>query len=202
MAGGHTTVLAYNSRYSNPEYMGAMFRDSTFAGAYIRALDRMSASGYLEQLFEALAGELEQALAILHREFPTYQFDSSVLHTNQNHLRTFLYPPTPFQVHYAGHDDTSISLMMGGVHQLSYDIAGVTLFDSLDCVSYTHVTLAPKSAQGRSKLRAWPLFNTCGGGMARFSVRAFACALSGKRPDGHPLQSCAARVSLWPRLEH
>jgi hypothetical protein len=71
------------------------FDDPAFVGHYLAALRRMSDPGWLEALLARHEADLLSALDILHREFPEYRFDATVLAGLQRQLRSVLDPLNP-----------------------------------------------------------------------------------------------------------
>lgn len=144
MAGGLATTLSFSTRYPNDLHMERFFEDSVFADYYLKALEQVSSPEYVEQLLFSSSAEMETSLGILHREFPVYTFDPSNLYTNQSHIRSFLYPPMPFQANYAGHSGNGITIMLGGIQQLEYTIVNAIWNDSVRLYPDTRTILKPK----------------------------------------------------------
>ena len=71
-----------------------LMEDDHFFRRYVRALERISDPRLLNDFFREHGQEYEEQLAILNREFPWYEFDTTrrVLQENQRVISRFLHP--------------------------------------------------------------------------------------------------------------
>ncbi len=71
-----------------------LFCNRAFYSAYLRALERISAPGYLEAFFKAIENDQQKALAILYKGNPWYFYeDENLLKTNRDFIRSVLKTP-------------------------------------------------------------------------------------------------------------
>ncbi len=71
----------------------ALFQDMDFYRAYIQELERVSSDAYIDGLIEALRPGLKAKLRLLHREWPSVDFDAGILRVNQRMIRSVLNAP-------------------------------------------------------------------------------------------------------------
>ncbi len=143
-ASGETRVLSYTDRFPNDIYADRIFEDTVFAHEYLRALERVSAPGYVDSLLNDQAVEMETCMEIIHSEFPGFSFDPSKLHKSQEYIRSFLNPDVPFLAMYAGQSRNGVEMTLSGVHRVGYNIVSAVIGDSIHLYPETNTTIEPK----------------------------------------------------------
>ncbi len=78
-----------------PAYHNLIFQDPEFIDGYVKALDRISKEEYLDTFFVSIQKELDEKLAILHREYPGFVFDQKNFYINQPFIRNMIHPSIP-----------------------------------------------------------------------------------------------------------
>ena len=102
-----------------------MFADPRITSAYVAELERITAPGYLEGLFETFSQPLEARLELLRIEDPAAGFSTVEYVTNQAVLRHYLEPPEPRLQAFVEHTASAIELWVGSSHRLPIDVLGV-----------------------------------------------------------------------------
>lgn len=74
------------------DYYALLFADDAFLRAWVAAVARITAPGWLEELLAATADGRAEHLAILHKEFPGYEPQLDVLYANRDLLSALLDP--------------------------------------------------------------------------------------------------------------
>lgn len=126
-------------------WLALFFKDEEFYAEYIQALGKVSDPGYLDSFFERMKSEMEEKLAILHKEFPSYSFDArSLLYQNQQYIRKVLNPTTGLRAYLSHADSRNISLEIGSIHTLPIEVLGVLYQDSTEFPLIGKLLLPPR----------------------------------------------------------
>ncbi len=126
------------------EFHARLFADRTFVIAYVRALEQVSADGYLEQLLDDLGPEMGRALRVLYREWPTYRFDRDAFVHNRRVLRSVLHPAR--LVEAAGGPATpGFELRLASVQVMPVEVLGLAGGDSVSGARFDGVVLPGKT---------------------------------------------------------
>ena len=111
--------------------LGQLFADPAVLAAYVAALERVAADGYLEALLEDLGDELEEQCRILYRDDLDHPFSPANYERNLALIRHYLDPPEPLELHArrAGDDgdggDGGLELLAGNAHSLPLELLEV-----------------------------------------------------------------------------
>lgn len=73
-------------------YYAKLFADPELLRAWMNAVERLTAPGWLEELLAATAPARAECMAILHKEFPEYEPSMPVLFRNRDYLRSVIQP--------------------------------------------------------------------------------------------------------------
>ena len=102
----------------------AIFSDLGFYARYLAELERISDPAYLDALLADLQPDLDEALAILHREFPQVRVPEALFRSNQQYLRSVLDPVATIR---AARSPESASAEVGNLQRLPAEILGVEI---------------------------------------------------------------------------
>ncbi len=105
------------------------FNDTELFRAYVRQLERMSRTAYLDSAFQVLAPGLDSASATIYREFPWKELDRSILYHNQRVIRRVLDVPKGFHAYDQGMHGDTLRLMAVPVEALPTEVHGLRLSD-------------------------------------------------------------------------
>lgn len=111
----------------NTSFHKNLFSDKTFFSAYIAALERMTAPGYLKTFFEKNESEIDHNLAILYREFPYKDFEEEAYFRNQRSIKQILDPPKAFHAFFSSRKDNQLTLRIGSIESLPVEIKSISL---------------------------------------------------------------------------
>ncbi len=134
-AGRLTTGLSIFSRNPPTEagpfppryeaFQRAVFADEDFCREYLTVLQSFAKPEYLDHVLKDLAPEQEQALAILYKEFPYYEFSPQVLYKNQQYIQTMLRPSKGVHAFLLSAEPDRIVLQVGNTQYLPLTIVGL-----------------------------------------------------------------------------
>lgn len=103
------------------------FNDEEFFRAYVRQLERMSRTAYLDSAFQVLAPGLDTASATIYREFPWKELDRSIHYHNQKVIRRVLDVPKGFHAYDQGTSGDTLLVMAVPVEALPTEVHGLRL---------------------------------------------------------------------------
>ncbi|MBX7093185.1 MAG: CotH kinase family protein [Flavobacteriales bacterium] len=118
-----TNQLAGSYRFTGKkEYINdhhnALFNDTAFFAAYIRALDRIATKEWLDQFLTSVDPVLKSHLAILNAEFPFKKYDPNLYYNNAKSISAILKSPKGFYAHLEKIKDDSLEFSIGGIESL------------------------------------------------------------------------------------
>jgi hypothetical protein len=125
-------------------FQRTLFEDAEFRREYLTALDRFSEPDYLTQAWAALAPDLEQALAVLYKEFPYYEFSPRVLERNQQYIRSLLRPHKGLRAAWSTSDGQRAVLQLGNTQYLPLTVVGLEVDGRLIASPAAPVELGPR----------------------------------------------------------
>jgi hypothetical protein len=126
-------------------FVRPVFDDPAFFEAYVRELDRVSRSGYLERLWGELDEPLQDRVKLLRSEFPGMRFSKRVLERNRQYLRAALEPVQALHAYLRTSRDDGIELELGNIQALPIEILGVTQAGTEVAAPPTDALLRPAS---------------------------------------------------------
>jgi hypothetical protein len=111
-------------------HIETIFSDPLFLEEYVRTLERISESSYLDELFEEINGQLERNLRILYREFPYKDFSTGVYYRNSDYIKTVLDPIKGLHAHFHQPFGGGVQLELGNIQALPVEVLGVSYLDN------------------------------------------------------------------------
>ncbi len=129
MDGG--AYMGKNASKLNNDYLAKIFMDEIFCREYIKTLERIAESSYVDALFADLNEEMGKNLSIIYSEFPYYDFPKEVLYRNQQYISTVLNPVKGLHAFYSRAVDGRIELQLGNTQSLPVEVLNVSYKDSL-----------------------------------------------------------------------
>lgn len=88
------SLYLFNPLY-DADYHEILFEDKDFVAAYMSKLEEMCQKEYLDTFFESITDDLENNLAVLHKDYPFYSFSPQFLYDNQRVLLSDLQYKSP-----------------------------------------------------------------------------------------------------------
>jgi hypothetical protein len=105
----------------------ALFSNPQFFREYIKQLERISESSYLDQFFNESNNDLKNNLAILYKEFPYKKFDKQDYYNNQIMIKKILAAPKSFHAYFNSVSNNQLHLQIGAIESLPVEIKSVTI---------------------------------------------------------------------------
>ncbi|MDO8555069.1 MAG: CotH kinase family protein [bacterium] len=102
-----------------------IFKDPVIYREYIKQLERISKSSYLDDFFSGVKEILDKKLAIIYRDEPFYFFNKNWLYDNQKSIDKALRPLAPgIMAYFKGYDETSriATIQVGNIQSFSLEI--------------------------------------------------------------------------------
>ncbi|MGH7597454.1 MAG: hypothetical protein ACREOI_13960 [bacterium] len=144
---GHAMAHVVGSNralYQPPhKFKDLAFSDPIFYEAYIKELQRMSAPGYLDSLFNDLEVELEKKLNILYSEFPQFYFTKSIFYNNQQAMRNVLRPEQGLHAYLNKAAARRLTIDLGNIQALPLEVMGVSFKDEVPFSPTERIILQP-----------------------------------------------------------
>ena len=106
-------------------HFARLFSDRAFFEVYVRELQRIAEPSYATSLMEGLAAEIHDNLAILHKEFPAYSFDTQVFARNQRYIQSVLEPVRAMTAHVRVVGDRVLELELGAIQGMPVLVHGL-----------------------------------------------------------------------------
>ncbi|OGD86565.1 hypothetical protein A2870_02100 [Candidatus Curtissbacteria bacterium RIFCSPHIGHO2_01_FULL_41_11] len=108
------------------QFVELFFRDEEFVEKYIKSLEEVSETSYLDDLFERLNGDLDKNLKIIYSDFPDFVFLKNKYYQNQEYIREKLNPIKGVHAYLIETDGHSITVEIGNIQDLPVEILGIT----------------------------------------------------------------------------
>ncbi|WKZ66933.1 MAG: CotH kinase family protein [Flavobacteriales bacterium] len=105
------------------------FNDEGLFRAYVRHLERVSRTSWLDSAFAALKPALDSASATLYREFPYKELDRQVYYRNQRIIRKLLDPPKPFHAYLDDSGPDTVRITVVPIEGLPMEVHALLLPD-------------------------------------------------------------------------
>lgn len=120
MPGATIYSLIYHSEFwikgtfhtLNKIHQNAIFSDSNFLTAYIKCLERISSTTYVDSIFLSYDDAINENLKILYKEFPDYVFNKNILYKNAGFIRKILNPSAGVGAFFVEKKDDSVILQI------------------------------------------------------------------------------------------
>ncbi len=125
-------------------FYAKIFSDFIFFEEYIKALEQISDSAYLDELFLDIDKDLKNNLHIIYSEFPHFDFSEDVFRENQKYIRFTLNPARGILVYFHKPFKDGIELQLGNIQSMPVEVLNVTDEDSIVLKPAERIILAPK----------------------------------------------------------
>jgi hypothetical protein len=104
-----------------------LFADPSFRARYFAELERLARPEYVDEMFRELSPELEEALAVLHREFLQVDSPEPLVRRNQAYLRSVLEPYAAIRVAAASSQGGALHVELGNLQALPIELLALGL---------------------------------------------------------------------------
>lgn len=145
---GHLIAAPHGAerRWDDPakDFKNVVFSDPLFCQEYTRALERLSAPGYLESLLADTHKDLNHQLSILYREFPWVYFSPSVFQRNRDVIVASLHPKAALHAYAHGRTPEAMEIELGNIQSMPLEVESISFRDSLVLRPSERIFLAPK----------------------------------------------------------
>ena len=125
-------ALDENQTIGERRYLGAFLADADFYARYVAELERVSRPEYVDSLIADIGPDLQTSLAILHREFPSYEFSWHPIRRGAEFIRIALHPPRAVQAYLRSRGLGRLELDVANVQALPVRVIGL----ARDTVTY------------------------------------------------------------------
>ncbi len=105
----------------------ALFSNAEFFKEYVKQLERISESSYLDKFFSENNKELKENLAIIYKEFPYKKFDKNGYYKNQLMIKQLLNAPKAFHAYFDFVSNNQIHLKIGAIESLPVEISSISI---------------------------------------------------------------------------
>lgn len=118
-------------QFYNPDsaitFHNYLFSDKIFFLEYIKALQRISESSYLDEFLLSIDEELKKKLSIIYSEFPYKDFTTDVYYINQRKIKEIIGEKKPFHVFLQKIDsvNNTIEIALGTNSSLPYYLTAI-----------------------------------------------------------------------------
>ncbi len=127
--------------------LNLIFSDEVFFKEYIAALEEISEPAVLDDFLSSVAEEAEEAEHILHRSYPSYEFDKEpTIYENQQTIKEILNPQRGIRTHFVSADSEAGVLLMevGNTIGLPIEVLDVTYNSTIVLEPTSRILLQPK----------------------------------------------------------
>jgi hypothetical protein len=116
-------------------WMKEMFKDIKFFELYIKELEKISNTEYLDNIFTEMQKNNSKNINILHKESPLYYFSKDVYYSNAKVIEKYLNPIKGIQAYFSGISKNEIGeniivLKIGNVQSMPITIESIKLEDN------------------------------------------------------------------------
>jgi len=138
-ASGHDPFATVEARFQKQ-----VFEDPVFCAEYLAALERVSRPQYLDDVLKELDPAIQKSLAILHTEFPYYEFSPDVLQRNQAYIRSVLDAEKSLHAYVEKLEDAMLTLQVANIRYLPVEVTGVEIQNGPSAPLENPYTLQPR----------------------------------------------------------
>ncbi len=117
--------LDSNENYADWHTM--IFSNKIFFAAYLKELEHITQSAYLDTFFNQSNEELNKNLAIIYKEFPYKKFDKEGYYNNQKMIQKILDPPKAIHAYFNKMKDNTVQLQIAGIDALPVQIKSINV---------------------------------------------------------------------------
>lgn len=104
-----------------------IFQDPIIYEEYIKQLERISRSSYLDDFFAGIKESLNEKLHIIYRDEPYYFFDKNWLYENSAYIEKVLHPGVGARVYFKDYNEktNTIVVQVGNIQPLPVEVLNV-----------------------------------------------------------------------------
>ncbi len=124
---GNYRYVSIDSNGSYEDWHTAIFSDPLFFSAYIKNLERISQTSYLDAFFTAAEKDLDANLKILYKEYPYKKFETKSYYRNQNMINKILEGSKAVHAYFKGFSSGVVSLQLGNMESLPLSIQSLAI---------------------------------------------------------------------------
>ncbi len=124
---GNYMYVTLDSTKKYEDLHTALFSDSVFFKTYVKELERISNTSYLDRFFSDVDSSLQSNLAILYKEFPYKKFEKAGYYHNQEMIRKILDAPKSFHAYFKGYSEGNYSIQIGSIESLPVEIKSLEI---------------------------------------------------------------------------
>ena len=121
-ATGYERFYRLNDQSQKSAFHGQVFSDLEFTAAYLKELDRFTRSAYFDDLLGKIRDALKNNLAILHRDYPLYEFPIDQLYATQAELRRASLPARGIAAYLERNDGKDLALKVAVIQTVPVEI--------------------------------------------------------------------------------
>ena len=125
------TILGAVNDIPRDEFHSLLFKDQEFLEYYVAALQDVSSSSYVDELFKRIDNDLQEDFRIIYSEWPRWSFSKEVIAQNAEIIRAYLNPKQGLHAYFFKRDDNRLELEVGVIQPMSLEIIDVDLSGSI-----------------------------------------------------------------------
>lgn len=130
-----------------------LFEDLEFSVAYARHLQRLAQPRYLDELLAEVGEDMETALRVLWREFPTYRFSEEPFRINQAFVTAALSPAKVLQAYVRGSTANEVLVDVGNLQILPVEVLGIRVGNRTPINAAAPIVIAGRDDTERVKFQ-------------------------------------------------
>ncbi len=119
---GQYKFVMLDSTVNFIDWHSMIFSDKLFFAEYVKQLERMASSKYLDEFFAESNTDLQKNLAIIYKEFPYKKFDKSDYFKRQQNILRILSPPKALHAYLRSVDSNVVTLQVAPIDALPVQI--------------------------------------------------------------------------------
>ena len=124
-----------------------IFSNPIFFKEYLKQLERISTSEYLDSFFNKSNITLNENLAIIHKEFPYKKFESSAYYKRQKMISKIIDSPKPLHAYLKKIEGNTLKIQIAAIDALPVIIKSVYIHPNIPGKSEKSIILPAKQAK-------------------------------------------------------
>lgn len=124
---GNYRYVSIDSSASYEDWHTAIFSDPVFFSAYVKNLERISQTSYLDAFFAFAEKDLDANLKILYKEYPYKKFETKSYYRNQSMINKILKGSKAVHAYFKVFSSGVVSLQLGNMESLPLDIHSLSI---------------------------------------------------------------------------
>lgn len=113
------------------EFHSLLYADQEFLEYYTSALEDVSSTSYVENLFERIDGDLRKDFQIVYSEWPRWSFSKETIAQNAEFIRAHLNPKQGLHAYFFNRDEARVELEVGVIQPMSLEVIDVEISGSV-----------------------------------------------------------------------